>query len=155
MLDRRTVTAALLAGAATSIIGAGKARAQTQPLTPARNVVLVHGLYADGSCWLRVIPMLQQAGLNVAAVQNPLRSLAEDCEFTRRTLALQDGPTVLVAHSYGGEIITETGVDPKVSALVYCAARAPDANEDYAALAQKYPTPPASRASFTPTAMLS
>ena len=85
MLDRRTVTAALLAGAATSIIGAGKARAQTQPLTPARNVVLVHGLYADGSCWLRVIPLLQQVGLNVTAVQNPLRSLDEDCEFTRRT----------------------------------------------------------------------
>jgi pimeloyl-ACP methyl ester carboxylesterase len=129
MLDRRTVTAALLAGAATSIIGAGEARAQTQPLTPARNVVLVHGLYADGSCWLRVIPLLQQVGLNVTAVQNPLRSLDEDCEFARRTLTLQDGPTVLVAHSYGGEVVTQTGVDPKVSALVYCSARAPDANE--------------------------
>ncbi len=144
MLDRRTVTAALLAGAATSIIGAGKARAQTQPLTPARNVVLVHGLYADGSCWLRVIPLLQQVGLNVTAVQNPLRSLDEDCEFTRRTLTLQDGPTVLVAHSYGGEVVTQTGGDPKVSALVYCSARAPDANEDYTALAKPYPTPPAS-----------
>ena len=144
MIDRRTVTASLLAGAATSMIGARMARAQTQSFTRARNVVLVHGLYADGSCWLKVIPLLQQAGLNVTAVQNPLRSLDEDCEFTRRTLALQDGPTVLVAHSYGGEVITQTGVDPKVSALVYCAARAPDANEDYAALAQKYPTPPAS-----------
>jgi pimeloyl-ACP methyl ester carboxylesterase len=142
MIDRRTLTAALLAAAAGFITGA--ARAQTPPLPRAGNVVLVHGLYADGSCWLRVIPMLQQAGLNVAAVQNPLRSLAEDCEFTRRTLALQDGPTVLAAHSYGGEIITETGVDPKVSALVYCAARAPDANEDYAALAMTYPAPPAS-----------
>jgi pimeloyl-ACP methyl ester carboxylesterase len=121
-----------------------KARAQTQPLTPARNVVLVHGLYADGSCWLKVIPRLQHAGLKVAAVQNPLRSLEEDCEFTNRTLALQDGPTVLVAHSYGGEVITQTGVDPKVSALVYCSARAPDANEDYTALAKTYPTPPAS-----------
>jgi pimeloyl-ACP methyl ester carboxylesterase len=144
MIDRRTVTASLLAGAATSMISARMARAQTQSFTRARNVVLVHGLYADGSCWLKVIPLLQQAGLTVAAVQNPLRSLDEDCEFTRRTLALQDGPTVLVAHSYGGEVITQTGVDPKVSALVYCAARAPDANEDYAALAQKYPTPPAS-----------
>jgi pimeloyl-ACP methyl ester carboxylesterase len=123
------------------MIRAGKARAQNRP---ARNVVLVHGLYADGSCWLKVIPHLQQAGLNVAAVQNPLRSLEEDCEFTRRTLALQDGPTVLVAHSYGGEVIIQTGVDPKVSALVYCSARAPDANEDYAALAKTYPTPPAS-----------
>jgi pimeloyl-ACP methyl ester carboxylesterase len=142
MIDRRTVTAALLAGAATSMIN--KARAQTRSLTPARNVVLVHGLYADGSSWLKVIPLLQQAGLNVTAVQNPLRSLNEDCDFTRRALALQDGPTVLVAHSYGGEVITQTGVDPKVSALVYCSARAPDANEDYTALAKTYPTPPAS-----------
>src|SRR5437016_8463696 len=87
MIDRRTVTASLLAGAATSMIGARMARAQTQSFTRARNVVLVHGLYADGSCWLKVIPLLQQAGLNVTAVQNPLRSLDEDCEFTRRTLA--------------------------------------------------------------------
>jgi pimeloyl-ACP methyl ester carboxylesterase len=144
MIDRRTATFALLAAAATSMTGAGKARAQTPPRAPARNVVLVHGLYADGSCWLKVIPRLQQAGLNVAAVQNPLRSLAEDCEFARRTLALQTGPTVLAAHSYGGEVITQIGVDPKVSALVYCAARAPDANEDYAALAKTYPAAPAS-----------
>nr|MEA2797439.1 hypothetical protein [Phenylobacterium sp.] len=144
MINRRTTTAALLAGAATSMIGAGAARAQTPPLTPARNVVLVHGLYADGSCWLKVIPRLQQAGLNVTAVQNPLRSLAEDCEFARRTLALQAGPTVLAAHSYGGEVITQIGADPKVSALVYCAARAPDANEDYAALTKNYPPAPAS-----------
>lgn len=144
MIDRRTATAALLAGAATAMIGARKAQAQARPLKPARNVVMVHGLYADGSCWLKVIPRLQQAGLNVTSVQNPLRSLAEDCEFARRALARQTGATVLVAHSYGGEIITQIGGDPKVSALVYCAARAPDANEDYAALAKTYPTPPAS-----------
>jgi pimeloyl-ACP methyl ester carboxylesterase len=143
MIDRRIVTGALLAGAATFMIGADQTRAQTAPRSPVRNVVLVHGLYADGSCWLKVIPLLQKAGLNVAAVQNPLRSLDEDCEFTRRTLALQDGPTVLVAHSYGGEVITQTGVDPKVTALVYCAARAPGANEDYAALGKTYPAPPA------------
>jgi pimeloyl-ACP methyl ester carboxylesterase len=138
MIDRRIFGIGLAASAAM----AGPVRAAA-PLR-ARNVVLVHGAYADGSCWSEVIPRLQQAGLNVAAVQNPLRSLAEDCEYTRRTLALQDGPTVLVAHSYGGEVITETGADPKVSALVYCAARAPDANEDYTALAKTYPTPPAS-----------
>jgi pimeloyl-ACP methyl ester carboxylesterase len=143
MIDRRKVTVALLAGAATSMMVSGGAGAQARSVTPARNVVLVHGLYADGSCWLKVIPLLQQAGLNVAAVQNPLRSLEEDCEFTRRTLALQEGPTVLVAHSYGGMVITQTGVDPKVTALVYCSARA-DANEDYAALAKSYPAPPAS-----------
>lgn len=144
MIDRRTVTAALLAAAATAITDTKMPRAQTRSVTRARNVVLVHGLYADGSCWLKVIPQLQKAGLNVTAVQNPLRSLAEDCDFTRRIVALQDGPTVLVGHSYGGAVITQTGVDPKVSALVYCAARAPDANEDYAALGQQFPTPPAS-----------
>src|SRR5260370_37019998 len=89
MIDRRTVTAALLAGAATSMIGVGEAQAQVQSLTPARNVVLVHGLYADGSCWLKVIPLVQQAGLKVATVQNALRLRDEGCEFTRRTLALQ------------------------------------------------------------------
>jgi pimeloyl-ACP methyl ester carboxylesterase len=144
MIDRRSATAALLAGAAISMINVGGVRAQPRSQLPARNVVLVHGLYADGSCWLKVIPHLQQAGLNVAAVQNPLRSLDEDCEFVRRTLALQAGPTILVAHSYGGEVITQMGADSKVSALVYCSARAPDANEDYAALARRFPTPPAS-----------
>jgi pimeloyl-ACP methyl ester carboxylesterase len=144
MMDRRRMLMALLAGGCMPMINTDEALAQTQAITPARNVVLVHGLYADGSCWLEVIAHLRRAGLNVAAVQNPLRSLAEDCEFTRRTLALQDGPTVLVGHSYGGEVITQTGIDSKVSALVYCSARAPDANEDYAALAKKYPTPPAS-----------
>jgi pimeloyl-ACP methyl ester carboxylesterase len=141
MIDRRAFGMGLAATGAA--VGAARS-AKAADLPRARNVVLVHGAYADGSSWSEVIPLLQRAGLNVAAVQNPLRSLAEDCEFTRRTLALQDGPTVLVAHSYGGEVITETGVDPKVSALVYCSARAPDANEDYTALAKTYPAPPAS-----------
>jgi pimeloyl-ACP methyl ester carboxylesterase len=84
------------------------------------------------------------SGLNATAVQNPLTSLADDVAATRRILALQDGPTVLVAHSWGGTVMTEAGVDPKVSALVYVAARAPDVGEDYTALAAKFPTPPAS-----------
>src|SRR5450830_319227 len=110
----------------------------------AKNVVLVHGLYADASSWSEVIPLLQKAGLHVTAVQNPLRSLADDAEATRRVLALQDGPTVLVAHSYGGMVISQAGVDPKVTALVYVAARGPDAGEDYAALAARFPAAPAS-----------
>ena len=141
MIDRRTLGVGLAASGA-ALAMARSARAAIPP--PARNVVLVHGAYADGSCWSEVIPRLQQAGLNVAAVQNPLRSLAEDAAFTQRTLDLQDGPTVLVAHSYGGEVITEVGDDPKVSALVYCSARAPDAGEDYTALAKTFPAPPAS-----------
>lgn len=110
----------------------------------AKNIVLVHGLYADGSSWIDVIPYLQRAGMTVTAVQNPLTSLADDVEATRRALASQDGPTVLVGHSFAGTIISEAGNDPKVSALVYVAARAPDAGEDFAALAATFPKPPAS-----------
>jgi pimeloyl-ACP methyl ester carboxylesterase len=103
----------------------------------------VHGLFADGSCWSEVIPRLQAAGLEVTAVQNPLTSLEDAVAATRRVLARQQGPTVLAGHSFGGMLVTEAGVDPQVSALVYVAARAPDAGEDYAALAQRFPTPPA------------
>src|SRR5437868_2166457 len=143
MLDRRTLSTMLVAGVATSVFGRS-GKAQAQPMAAARNVVLVHGAYADGSCWSEVIGRLQLAGLKATAVQNPLTSLAEDVAATRRILALQDGPTVLVGHSWAGTVISETGVDPDVSALVYVAARAPDAGEDYTALAAKFPTPPAS-----------
>jgi pimeloyl-ACP methyl ester carboxylesterase len=123
--------------AAGAAYGIGKA-------TSARNVVLLHGLFADGSCWSEVIPRLQARGLNVTSVQNPLTTLDEAVASAQRVLARQDGPTVLVGHSFSGMIVTEAGVDPKVSALVYVAARAPDAGEDYAALAKTFPTPPAS-----------
>ncbi|MEO3771191.1 alpha/beta hydrolase [Micromonospora sp. B9E7] len=110
---------------------------------PASNVVLVHGAYADGSSWSDVIPLLQRAGLTVTAVQNPLTSLTDDVAATNRALDRQNGPTVLVGHSWAGTVISDAGNHPKVTALVYVAARAPDAGEDYAALAAKYPTPPA------------
>ena len=110
----------------------------------ATNVVLVHGAYADGSSWSKVIPRLQAAGLGVTAVQHPLTTLQDGVEITRRAIALNPGPTVLVGHSFAGMIVTEAGVDPAVSALVYVAARAPDAGEDYGALAKTYPLPPAS-----------
>jgi pimeloyl-ACP methyl ester carboxylesterase len=118
--------------------------AQAQPAAPieARNVVLVHGAWADGSSWAEVIPLLQAAGLNVTAVQNPLTSLQDSVAATRRELALQDGPTVLVAHSWAGTVISEVGTDPKVTALVYVAARAPDAGEDFVALSGKFPVGP-------------
>lgn len=132
--DRRAVLlGALAAGLATPAL----ARAT------ARNIVLVHGAWADGSCWSEVIPLLQARGFNVTAVQNPLTSLADDVAATRRALARQDGPTVLVGHSWGGVPITEAGLDPKVTALVYVAARAPDAGEDFNALAATYPAMPA------------
>jgi pimeloyl-ACP methyl ester carboxylesterase len=109
----------------------------------AKNVVLVHGLFADGSCWSDVIGRLQAEGLNVTSVQNPLTTLPEAVAAATRVLDRQDGPSVLVGHSFSGMIVTEAGVHPNVSALVYIAARAPDAGEDYAALAKAYPTPPA------------
>jgi pimeloyl-ACP methyl ester carboxylesterase len=123
---------------------AAPSRVEANDIPVAKNVVLVHGLYADGSSWIDVIPYLQRAGMNVTAVQNSLTSLADDVAATRRALASQDGPTVLVGHSFAGTIISEAGNDPKVSALVYVAARAPDAGEDFGALAATFPKPPAS-----------
>jgi pimeloyl-ACP methyl ester carboxylesterase len=139
-VTRRIFTGALAGLGAFVALGAGRVAAQT----PARNVVLVHGLFADGSSWSEVIPRLQSAGLNVTSVQNPLTTLAEAVESARRVIDRQDGPTVLAGHSFSGMIVTEAGVHPNVSALVYVAARAPDAGEDYAALARTFPTPPAS-----------
>jgi pimeloyl-ACP methyl ester carboxylesterase len=118
------------------------ALAQTAP--KAKNVVLVHGLFADGSSWSEVIPRLQAAGLNVTSVQNPLTTLPEAVDAALRVLGRQNAPTVLAGHSFSGMIVTEAGMHPNVSALVYVAARAPDAGEDYAALAKQFPTPPAS-----------
>ena len=143
LLDRRSFTGALLAGAAAAGISVRGMAAAAAPVV-ARNVVLVHGLFADASCWSEVIARLQQAGLNVTAVQNPLTTLPEAVESAQRVLARQDGPTVLVGHSFSGMIVTEAGIHPNVSALVYVAARAPDADEDYTALAKKFPAPPAS-----------
>ncbi|MGY3487602.1 pimeloyl-ACP methyl ester carboxylesterase [Bradyrhizobium sp. USDA 4011] len=143
MMNRRTFSTALLAGAAASLVSS-RGIAATQPPVKARNVVLVHGLFADGSCWSEVIPRLQAAGLNVTSVQNPLTTLPEAVASAQRVLDRQDGPTALVGHSFSGMIVTEAGVHPNVSALVYVAARAPDAEEDYTALTKTYPTPPAS-----------
>jgi pimeloyl-ACP methyl ester carboxylesterase len=143
MMDRRSFSASLVAGAAASLISTRGIVANTAPGV-ARNVVLVHGLFADGSCWSEVIARLQGAGLNATAVQNPLTTLPEAVASAQRVLARQDGPTVLAGHSFSGMIVTEAGVHPNVSALVYVAARAPDAGEDYAALAKTFPTPPAS-----------
>ena len=141
-MNRRTFSTALLAGAAASLMSTRGMTANATRLK-ARNVVLVHGLFADGSCWSEVIARLQTSGLNVTSVQNPLTTLAEAVASAERVLARQDGPTVLVGHSFSGMIVSEAGMHSNVSALVYVAARAPDAAEDYAALAKTFPTPPA------------
>jgi pimeloyl-ACP methyl ester carboxylesterase len=139
-MHRRTLIGAAAASAALPLLHR-VACAQTSPKT--KNVVFVHGLFADGSCWSKVIAHLQRIGVNCTSVQNPLTSLHDASEAARRAIAAQPGPTVLVGHSFPGMIVSEVGVDLKVTALVYVAARAPDAGEDYTALAKNYPTPPA------------
>src|SRR5215469_9542516 len=110
-------------GMASNISGASPAQPQQQPV---KNIVLVHGAFADGTCWAKVIPILESRGFHVVAVQNPLTSLADDANATRRLIALQDGPVILVGHSWGGAVITEVGDDPKVVGLVYVAAFVPE-----------------------------
>jgi pimeloyl-ACP methyl ester carboxylesterase len=108
-----------------------------------KNVVLTHGAFADGSSWSKVIPLLEADGLNVTAVQNPLTSLAEDVATTRRLLAQQDGPTVLVGHSYAGFVITEAGSAPNVAALVYVSSYSPDESESHDDLVRRFSAPAA------------
>src|ERR1700755_2763991 len=140
MMNRRTLIGAFAAGAVLPLLNQV---ASSQPSPKTKNVVFVHGLFADGSSWSKVIARLQQKGVNCTSVQNPLTSLAAASEAARRAIAAQPGPAVLVGHSFSGMIVSEVGMDPKVTALVYVAARAPDAGEDYTALAKNYPTPPA------------
>ena len=106
-----------------------------------KNIVLVHGAWVDGSSWSKVIPILESKGFNVTAVQLPLTSFADDVATTRRALALEDGPTLLVGHSYGGAVITEAGNDPRVAGLIYVAAVAPDQGESTVELLGSAPTP--------------
>lgn len=142
MFDRRAVATLLTTGAAATLLTQPRSvAASSNPA--ARNVVLVHGLFADGSCWLDVILRLQVRGINAVSVQNPLSSFTEAVASARRVLDRMDGPTVFVGHSFSGMILTEAGLHPNVSVLVYVAARAPDAGEDFAALAKAYPTPAA------------
>jgi pimeloyl-ACP methyl ester carboxylesterase len=140
-MDRRTFVSTAVAAGANSLLAPA---AHAQPALKARNIVLVHGLFADGSSWSEVIPRLQAAGLNVTSVQNPLTTLSDAVVSALSVLARQDGPTVLAGHSFSGMIVTDAGVHPNVSAVVYVAARAPDAGEDYTALAKKFPAAPAS-----------
>ena len=105
-----------------------------------RNIVLVHGAWADGSGWKSVYDILVKDGFNVSMVQEPETTFKEDVEATKRVLALQDGPCILVAHSYGGSVITEAGNDPSVVGLVYIAAHMPDAGESEAQDGKRFPS---------------
>ena len=133
-----TLTAALLFSAA-----ARPNPAQTPSATgPAHNVILVHGAWANGSSWSKVIPLLEAKGLHVVAVELPLTSLEDDVATVKRAIAIEDGPVVLVGHSYGGVVITEAGNDSKVSGLVYVAAFAPGDGGSINQLSQGAPPPP-------------
>src|SRR5271167_1016601 len=107
---------------------------------PVKNIVLVHGAWADGSGWKGVYDILVKDGYNVSIVQEPETSFREDVAATKRVLALQDGPCVLVAHSYGGAVITEGGTEPSVAGLVYIAAHMPDAGENEAEDGKRFPS---------------
>src|SRR5947208_13826538 len=141
-LANRLTTTTLLGATAAAItfwVGA----AEVTPSQPVKNIVLVHGAFADGSSWAKVIPILQAKGYNVTAVQNPLTSFADDVAATNRALALQNGPVILVGHSWAGVVITEAGMETNVVGLVYVAAFGPDVGETAEALGKSYP-PPAS-----------
>lgn len=105
------------------------------------NIVLVHGAFADGSSWSKMIPSLVKAGYRVTSVQNPLTSFQDDVAAAKRAIAVQDGPVLLVGHSYGGVVITEAGNDPKVEGLVYVAAFAPGAHESIVDISKDFPKP--------------
>lgn len=141
----RQARGVLIAAALTGLAGAAHAQTDAshgQRAPSVRNVVLVHGAFADGSGWRGVYDRLTAKGYRVSIVQNPLTSLADDVAATRRVLARQDGPTILVGHSYGGTVITEAGNDPKVAGLVYVAALAPDAGESTGDQFAEIPAPP-------------
>lgn len=109
--------------------------------TKINNIVFVHGAFADGSSWSKVLSILIKAGYHVTSVQNPLTSFQEDVAAVKRAIAVQNGPVLLVGHSYGGVVITEAGNDPKVVGLVYVAAFAPGAHESIVDISKDFPKP--------------
>jgi pimeloyl-ACP methyl ester carboxylesterase len=131
------VAVAVTIGAAAFLAQASRAHAE-----PARSIVLVHGAFADGTSWAKVIPLLAAKGYTVVAVQNPLSSLADDVAATRRAMEGVPGPVILVGHSWGGVVITEAGNDAKVAGLVYVAAFGPDEGESVNGLGKGKPAPP-------------
>jgi pimeloyl-ACP methyl ester carboxylesterase len=131
-----------LASSGIAVPSSSPATASPSPSGPKPTVVLVHGAFADGTCWQHVIPILERDGYGVIAVQNPLSSLDEDVRTTKRVIDVQVGPVVVVGHSYGGAVITGAAAgNANVKALVYMAAFAPEAGEPVGAFGEKYPAP--------------
>ncbi|MDQ1817610.1 alpha/beta hydrolase [Massilia sp. CCM 9210] len=132
------IASALIAGAAALPV---QAAAQVQGKDSDTTVVLIHGAFADGSAWNKVIPLLQAKGLKVVSVQNPLTSLGDDVGAAQRVIDAQSGKVVLVGHSWGGTVITQAGVSDKIRALVYVAAFAPSEGQNSGELGKGYPVP--------------
>lgn len=139
------LTAAVALMAATTLVLPAPVYAAESGAGEPRTIVLVHGAFADGSGWNKVIPTLQKQGYKVVSVQNPLTSLADDVAATKRAIDAQKGDVVLVGHSWGGAVITEAGNDPKVKSLVYVAAFAPDAGQSVADESKPYAPAPGSK----------
>jgi pimeloyl-ACP methyl ester carboxylesterase len=142
MLNRFKPAALAISAAALLASIAGVSAQGTGAPTGVRNIVLVHGAFADGSSWAKVIPLLQAKGYNVTAVQNPLSSLADDVAATKRAIALQQGPVLLVGHSWAGMVISQAGNDPKVVGLVYISALVPLKGQNAGNTANAYPPAP-------------
>jgi pimeloyl-ACP methyl ester carboxylesterase len=133
------LASAVLSAAILSTFAATPARAETA--ADDTTVVLVHGAFADGSSWDKVIPLLQAKGVKVVSVQNPLSSLADDVQAAQRVIDAQTGKVVLVGHSWGGAVITQAGTSDKIKALVYVAAFAPSEGESLGSVGKNYPLP--------------
>ncbi len=141
MFPSKRLVLIALASFLLAVAGTLPARAQSAPVG-VKNVVLVHGAFADGSSWGKVILQLQARGLAVTAVQLPLTSLGDDVAVTRRAVARMNGPVLLVGHSWGGVVITEAGNDPKVAGLLYVSALVPNDGQAVADLGKDYPPAP-------------
>jgi pimeloyl-ACP methyl ester carboxylesterase len=140
LAQRRSRAILLLCVCSLSLLLTSREMLAQNPTPRVRNIVLVHGAWVDGSGWKGVYDILVKDGYNVSIVQQPLTSFQEDVTAVKRILALQNGPTILVAHSYGGSVITEAGTGPSVVALVYVAAHMPDAGESESADGKKFPS---------------
>ncbi|NML32500.1 alpha/beta fold hydrolase [Paraburkholderia antibiotica] len=140
-LLKKILGSALLVGGLFALQATEFAQAAPSDDLKGKNVVLVHGAFADGSSWDKVIPLLEARGLHVVAVQNPLSSLADDVAATRRVIEQQNGPVILVGHSWGGVVVSEAGNDDKVKSLVYVAAFAPDNGQSIADITKGKPAP--------------
>lgn len=138
MFTIKQFTRCFLLALAVAVANPGNVISQSVP-KGIRNIVLVHGAFADGSSWAKVIPLLQRKGYHVIAVQNPLTSLADDVAATKRAIASVDGPVLLVGHSWAGVVITEAGNDPKVAGLLYVCAFAPDDGQSLTDAAKAFP----------------